>query len=143
MIKRFTSMQFFATVSVLCATVMFSPWQVSAQAVYTVKPVAQKKIKELPPGPLYWRIENFPSSSEAKAAVGPDGWNPASVRYETTTSLIAEVAGKVWVLTLGPKGASTPGGTKMAEIGPVPTISTSEYLLRVNEGSGLLNANQN
>ena len=103
---------------------------------YVVEPVAQKKIKELPAGPLYWRVENFPTLTDAKAAVGPDGWNPASVRYETTTSLIAEVAGKVWVVTLGPKGASTPGGTKVAEIGPLPPITASEYLLRLNYGSG-------
>jgi quercetin dioxygenase-like cupin family protein len=122
--------------ALLCASALVVPWPAMAQSVYTVKPLAQKKIKELPPGPLYWRIENFPSLVDAQAAVGPDGWNPASVRYETTTSLIAEVAGKVWVLTLGPKGASTPGGTKVAEVGPVPEISASEYLLRVNEGSG-------
>ena len=92
--------------------------------------------RELPAGPLYWRVETFPTLDDAKAAVGPDGWNPASVRYETTTSLIVELAGKVWVLTLGPKGASTPGGTKLAEIGPVPAIHAAEYLLRVNAGSG-------
>src|SRR5689334_6917518 len=81
---------------------------------YVVKPLAQKKIKQLPTGALYWRVENFPTLADAKAAVGPDGWNPASVRYETTTSLIAEVAGKIWVVTLGPKDASTPGGSKVA-----------------------------
>jgi len=112
------------------------PSTASAQEPYVVKPVAQKKIKQLPPGPLFWRVENFATLADAQAAVGPDGWNPASVRYETTTSLIAEVAGKVWVLTLGPKGASTPGGSKVAEIGPVPPITANEYLLRVNHGSG-------
>jgi quercetin dioxygenase-like cupin family protein len=81
-------------------------------------------------------VENFPTFADAKAAVGPDGWNPAAVRYETTTSLIAEVAGKVWVVTLGAKGASTPGGTKVAEVGPVPVITAPEYLLRLNYGSG-------
>jgi quercetin dioxygenase-like cupin family protein len=108
----------------------------AAQLKYVVKPVAQKKIKQLPAGPLYWRVENFPTFADAKAAVGPDGWNPAAVRYETTTSLIAEVAGKVWVVTLGAKGASTPGGTKVAEVGPVPVITAPEYLLRLNYGSG-------
>jgi len=68
--------------------------------------------------------------------VGPDGWNPASVRYETTTALIAEVAGKIRVVTLGPKDASTPGGSKVAEIGPVPAITAPEYLLRINQASG-------
>jgi len=103
---------------------------------YVVKPVAEKKVKQLPEGPLFWRVENFETLTAAKAAVGPDGWNPATVRYETTTALITEAAGKVWVLTLGPKGASTPGGNKVAEIGPVPTFPAAEYLLRVNQGSG-------
>jgi hypothetical protein len=107
-----------------------------AQSPYVVKPVVQKKIKQLPPGPLFWRVENFATLQDAHAAVGPDGWNPASVSYATTTSLIAEVDGKVWVFTLGPKGTSTPGGSKVAEIGPVPTIAANEYLLRVNHGSG-------
>jgi quercetin dioxygenase-like cupin family protein len=115
---------------------LLSSSSAAAQEPYVVKPVAQKKIKQLPPGPLFWRVENFPTLADAQAAVGPDGWNPASVRYETTTSLIAEVAGKVWVLTLGSKGASTPGASKVAEIGPIPTITAPEYLLRVNQGYG-------
>lgn len=121
---------------VVLASMLWSlPSPVAAQQQYVVKPVAQKKIKQLPTGPLYWRVENFPTLADAKAAVGPDGWNPASVRYETTTALIAEVAGKIWVVTLGPKDASTPGGSKVAEIGPVPAITAPEYLLRLNYGS--------
>ena len=110
--------------------------QAAPEQKYVVKPVAEKKINELPAGPLYWRVETFPALTDAKAAVGPDGWNPASVRYETTTSLIAEVASKVWVVTLGAKGASTPGGTKLVEIGPLPPIAATQYLLRLNYGSG-------
>ena len=112
------------------------PSSAASEQKYVVKPVAEKKVKELPAGPLYWRLETFPTLADAKVAVGPDGWNPAAVRYETTTSLIAEVDGKVWVATLGAQGASTPGGTKVAEIGPVPELSASEYLLRLNYGSG-------
>ncbi|TIU14367.1 MAG: cupin domain-containing protein, partial [Mesorhizobium sp.] len=37
---------------------------------------------------------------------------------------------------LGPKDGSTTGGTKVVEIGPVPPISASEYLLRVNRAGG-------
>ena len=103
---------------------------------YVVKPVAEKKITKLPDGPLYWRVETFPTLVDARAAVGPDGWDPAAVSYATKTALIAEVAGKVYVVTLGSKGASTPGGTKLAEIGPLPPVSASEYLLRLNYGSG-------
>jgi len=125
-----------ACITVLGLVDLLAPASAAAPVAYSVKPLAQKTIAELPPGPLYWRVETFPTLDDAKAAVGPDGWNPASVRYETTTSLIVQLAGKVWVVTLGPKGASTPGGTKLAEIGPVPTVPASEYLLRVNAGSG-------
>ena len=118
------------------ALALLSPLPAAAQTPYVVKPVAQKKIKQLPPGPLFWRVEIFPTLADAPAAVGPDGWNPASVRYETTTSLIAAVDGKVYVVTLGAKGASTPGGNKVAEVGPVPAITAPEYLLRLNHGYG-------
>jgi quercetin dioxygenase-like cupin family protein len=109
---------------------------VAAELKYVVKPVAEKKIKQLPAGPLYWWVENFPTLAQAQAATGPDRWNPNTVSYDGATSLTAEVAGKVWLFTLGPRGGSTPGGTKVAEIGPVPVIKASEYLLRVNHGYG-------
>jgi quercetin dioxygenase-like cupin family protein len=108
----------------------------AADAVYVVKPVAEKRVKQLPDGPLYWRIENFPTLAQAQSAIGPDRWNPNTVSYDGTASLAAEVAGKVWLFTLGPKGGSTPGGTEVAEIGPVPPITAPEYLLRINYGSG-------
>lgn len=108
----------------------------AAEGVYVVKPVVEKKVKQLPAGPLYWRVENFPTLAQAQAAIGPDRWNPDTVSYDVATSLAAEVAGKVWLFTLGPKGGSTPGGTKVAEIGSVPPITAPEYLLRVNHGSG-------
>ena len=121
-----------ALVSALCA---MQP-AAAADGVYVVKPVAEKRVKQLPDGPLYWRIENFPTLAQALAAIGPDRWNPNTVSYEGATSLAAEVAGKDWLFTLGPKGGSTPGGTEVAEIGPVPPITAPEYLLRINYGSG-------
>lgn len=122
----------------VCATGFLLPLSppAAAQGQYVVKPVAEKKIKQLPAGPLYWRVESFPTLAEAQAAAGPDRWNPDSVAYEPATSLVAEVAGKVWLFTLGAKGGSTPGGNKVAEIGPVPPIAAPEYLLRVNHGYG-------
>ncbi len=95
----------------------------AAEGVYVVKPVAEKKVKQLPAGPLYWRVENFPTLAQAQAAIPPDRWNPDTVSHDVATSLATEVAGKAWLLTLGPKGGSTPGGTKVAEIGPVPPIT--------------------
>jgi hypothetical protein len=95
----------------------------AAQAKFTVEAIAEKKIGELPAGPLYWTVENFPSLAAAQATAG-------------ATSLAAEHAGKAWLFTLGPKGRETSGGRKIAEIGPVPIPSATEYLLRINKAGG-------
>lgn len=109
---------------------------IAADLKYVVKPIAEMKVSKLPKGPLYWRVENLPTLDLAKAAAGMYRWNPDSVSYEGAPSLTAEVAGKVWLFTLGPQGGATPGGTKVAEIGPVPPLTAPEYLLRINYGSG-------
>jgi Lipocalin-like domain len=90
---------------------------------FNIKPIAEKKIQQLPPGPLFWRIDSFPALAQAQSAAGPTG-------------LAAEAAGKVWLFTLGPKGGSSPGGVEVAEVGPVPPIMAREYLLRVNLTGG-------
>ena len=103
--------------------VLLLPSTAAAQQQFVIKPVAEKKLLQLPAGPLYWQVENFPTLAQAQAAAGP-------------TSLAAEAAGKVWLFTLGPKGGSTRGASKVAEIGPVPTITAPEYLLRINHAGG-------
>lgn len=124
-------------IRVICGLGLLLPSLTWAQDVkYVVKPVAEMKVKQLPKGTLYWRVENFPTLDQAKAAAGEYRWNPDTVSYDGLPSLSTEVAGKVWLFTLGPQGGATPGGTKVAEIGPVPPLSASEYLLRVNYGSG-------
>jgi hypothetical protein len=103
---------------------MLGAWHLPAVAQeFVIKPVVQKKIKELPAGTLYWRIENLASLAEAEAVAGP-------------TALAAEVSGQVWLFTLGGPGGATPGATKVAEIGPIERIGASEYLLRINHASG-------
>lgn len=111
-----------------------STWAVDVQ--YVVKPVAEMKVKQLPKGPLYWRVEKFPTLDQAKAGASEYRWNPDTVSYDGSPSLTAEIAGNAWLFTLGRQGAVTPGGTKVAEIGPVPPMQAPEYLLRVNYGSG-------
>ncbi len=83
----------------------------------------RKSSSSFRPGPLYWLVENFPTFAQAQSAVGE-------------TSLAVEVAGKAWLFTLGPKGGSTPGATKVVEVGPVPPITAAEYLLRINNSFG-------
>jgi quercetin dioxygenase-like cupin family protein len=91
---------------------------------FDVTPVIEKKVLQLPTGPLFWRVDTFPTLGKAQAAAaGP-------------TALAAEVDGKGWLFTLGPSGGSSPGGSKMAEIGPVPAINAPEYLLRVVRSGG-------
>jgi len=112
------------------------PSRAAAQAKYIVQPVAEMKINQLPKGELYWRVESFPTVEQAKAAAPTYRWNPDTVSYDGLPSLTAEVAGKVWLFILGPKGGTTAGGMKVAEIGPVPPLNAPEYLLRVNYGHG-------
>lgn len=109
----------------LCAAiagVVLTSSPASAQR-FEIKPIAEKKVPQLPSGPLFWRIDNFPTLAQAQAAAGP-------------TALAAEAAGKVWLFTLGAKGGSSPDGTKVAEVGPVPLFSAPEYLLRINSAGG-------
>jgi quercetin dioxygenase-like cupin family protein len=89
----------------------------------SVKALIEKKVDKIPPGPLFWRVENFATLAQAQAAAGP-------------TSLAAEWDGKAWLFTLGAAGGSTAGGAKVAEIGPLPEVSAPQYLLRVNHASG-------
>ena len=107
---------------------------------YVVKPVAEMKVKQLPKGPLYWRIENFPTLDQAKAAAGEYRWNPDTVTYDGWPSLTAEVAGRAWLFTLGPQGAATPGGMKVAEIGPVPPITAPDTSCASTTAAGLQGA---
>jgi hypothetical protein len=107
----------------VCAAGLLSSASAQAQQKFEIKPVGEKKLKQLPAGPLYWRVENLPTLAEANAAAGE-------------TALAAEVSGKVWLFTLARKGGATAGATKVAEIGPVPIIEAPEYLLRINHAGG-------
>ena len=88
-----------------------------------IKPLAEKRLTQLPPGTLYWRLENFASLAEAEAAAGP-------------TALAVQAAGKAWLFTLGGTGGATPGGTLVTEVGPLPSVTAKNYLLRINEAKG-------
>jgi hypothetical protein len=112
-------------VPLLAAALLLSPPVAAEPVKFSVSAVAQKKLNALPPGPLYWRIENFPTFDLAKNAADA-----------SPTSLAAEVSGKVWLFTLGPKGGATAGGAAVAEIGPVPVFAAPEYLLQINHAGG-------
>ena len=88
-----------------------------------IKPLAEKKVAELPAGQLTWTIETFDSVALADAAAGP--W-----------SLTVQSAGKVWLFSLGNGDRPSSGGTKVTEVGPIPRITAKTYLLRINDASG-------
>ena len=94
-----------------------------AQSALTIRPLAEKTVDALPGGVLFWRIENLPSLDAARAAAGP-------------FSVAAESGGKAWLFTLGPAGGTTPGATRVAEVGPIARVQAAKYLLRINDASG-------
>ena len=95
----------------------------SAHDPLLIKPLAEKKVTELPDGELLWSIETFPTEAAAAAAAGP--W-----------SLVVQSEGKVWLFSLGNGSAATRGGARVAQVGPIPRISARTYLLRINDASG-------
>jgi quercetin dioxygenase-like cupin family protein len=102
---------------------LVAPPGAGAQEPLVIKALTEKRVTQLPAGPLFWRVETFPTLAAAQAAAGP-------------TALVAESTGRTWLFTLGPRGGSSPGGTNVAEVGPLPAVQATEYLLRINEASG-------
>jgi quercetin dioxygenase-like cupin family protein len=91
----------------------------------TISVLVEKKVLQLPDGPLFWRVENYPTLAQAQAIAGLWG-------------LAAEFEGKVWLFRLGPPSNSSAGGRAVAEVGPIPRVAAPEYLLRINTPSGPL-----
>ena len=92
---------------------------------YYIRSLSERTVEALPPGPLYWRIENFPTASAAAA-------HAKHSRY----ALAATFSGRNWLFTLGARGQRTPGGRMVAVIGPIATPRASRYLLRINHAGG-------
>jgi hypothetical protein len=116
---------------IVVASILWSglwPATATAQQALVIRPLAERKVSELPAGELFWRVESYASRTDAQMAVGP--W-----------SLGAEAAGKVWLFTLGSAtepsaNESSASGTKVSVVGPIPRITASQYLLRINAASG-------
>lgn len=94
-----------------------------AEEPLVIKALTEKRVSQVPGGPLFWRVETFPNLAAAQAAAG-------------SAALVAESAGQIWLFTLGTGGGSSPGGTRVAEVGPLPAVQATQYLLRINEASG-------
>ena len=55
------ALSFFSGIALLSV-----PSRVAAQAKYIVQPVAEMKVKQLPKGELFWRVESFPTLDKAE-----------------------------------------------------------------------------
>jgi quercetin dioxygenase-like cupin family protein len=97
--------------------------QTQSPPALTIKTLASVKVAAVPAGPLFWRLETFPTLSLAQSAAGP-------------SALAVQSGGRNWLITLGPAGGASAGGAKVAEVGPLPAVKATNYLLQVNEASG-------
>jgi quercetin dioxygenase-like cupin family protein len=74
---------------------------------------ARDVLRELPPGPLYWHLDTYPSRAAAEAAKGPRG-------------TVIESGGKVWLFTIAREDWRG-GGEHVARVGPLPLGNAEQY----------------
>lgn len=117
------SFRWFVYLALVCLALCLPPCPADAAQALLVKTLVERRVTSLPTGTLFWRIENFSSLDDAKAASGP--W-----------SLLTQSAGKIWLFTLGPPGGISAHATRVADVGPIPRVRAKEYLLRINDASG-------
>ena len=124
--RRWDAWYFIAWVISLLAMALLLSSPVAAEpGQFIVSPVAEKKLNGLPPGPLDWRIENFPALDQAQSAAAL-----------SPTSLAAAVSGKVWLFTLARRGAPRPAAPKSPRLvrcqsSPRPNICCGSITLAV------------
>ena len=98
-----------AALVMFVAGLWLMPSMVAAQQKYIVKPVAEMKVKQLPKGELFWRVESFRRWMRRRPLHHRIAGIPDTVSYDGLPSLAAEAAGKAWLFTLGPKGGVNGG----------------------------------
>jgi quercetin dioxygenase-like cupin family protein len=103
----------------LAAAASLPPVIALAENKFTVSPLSEIKVTELPGDPLYWHVRSFPTIAEAEAAADAGA-----------LSLTAEFDGRAWLFTLR-SGQDAQEGDAVG-IGPVPRVEADEYLLRIN-----------
>jgi hypothetical protein len=75
---------------------------------------ANAQMGELPQTPIYWHLDTYPTRAEAEAARGSRG-------------TVVESLGKIWLLTIDEAGWRPSGGSRIAEIGPLPVSADAKY----------------
>ncbi len=82
--------------------------------------ITNKALGQLPRGPIFWHLDTYPTRAAAEAARGP-------------RATVVEALGKVWLLTIEVAGWRPSGGAHVAEIGPLPISSATEYTAQYME----------
>jgi quercetin dioxygenase-like cupin family protein len=80
--------------------------------------IAQEALADLPSAPLFWHLSRYPSRAAAEADQVPGAM---------------EALDKVWLFTIAPAGVRRPGGTHVAEIGPLVVKSGTRYTAQYME----------
>jgi quercetin dioxygenase-like cupin family protein len=71
--------------------------------------------------PVYWHLDTYPNRAAAEAAKGSRG-------------SVVEALGKLWLFTIGESGWRPPGGTHVAEVGPLLVKPGTKYTAQYMEG---------
>ena len=90
-----------------------------AEDAFTVTPLAELMLSELPSDPLYWRVQEFAAIEEAEAAA-----------RAAPPSLTATFDARAFLFTL--RFGSDADAKEVTNIGPVPRVEASQYLVRIN-----------
>jgi len=72
--------------------------------------------------PVYWTLDSFSTRADAERAAGQAG-------------TVVESLGKVWLFTIGSKLAPVFGGTRAAQIGPLPIQPGKDYTAQYMEAT--------
>ncbi len=82
--------------------------------------LAKKPLGKLQ-GEVYWTLDVFPNQASAEKAKTKDG-------------AVVEALGRTWLFTVGARSGDVAGGTRVAQIGPVPVKAGEEYTAQFSEG---------
>lgn len=111
-----------------------SPSVLHAPKLESCKPVSERTgvegcwiLGSFPLGTLadravFWSLDRYPTRESAQSAA-------------TKNSTMAEALGQVWLFTVGDKFTTPSGGTRVAEIGPIPIKAGEPYTAQYMEAT--------
>ena len=115
--------------SALCSL----PSSTIAQQALIVKALAEKKVTELPGGPLFRRLENFPTL--AQAAAGPTDWPLSPVARCGSSTVHTHPGSEAFYVIEGEQSIRTPQGVIEVKAGQPEAGPASGTPLRVSSSS--------